>query len=373
MKLVIISHTEHYKKEDGTIVGWGSTINELNHLIEIFDEIIHVAMLHPGIPPQSSLPYTSSKIKFVALPPVGGKSVINKLQIILNIPKIIRIVSKNIKDSDVFQLRTPTGIGVFLIPYLSFFVKTRGWYKYAGNWKQENPPLGYRLQRWMLKSQSRKVTVNGLWKNKSQNILAFENPCLTDGDRIIGDQITKQKELTKKGTYCFVGGLSENKGIDKIFEAFMGMSNDKIDTLHVVGDGVLKKELESKAQKLSINVIIHGSLSKNEVQEIYKSSHFILLPSQSEGFPKVIGEAMNYGCIPIVSKVSCINQYIKNDYNGFLIHPITSDEVRKMIFKSIALNHKKYTAYITENYKLAEKFTYNYYLKQIQKEILKNN
>ena len=62
---------------------------------------------------------------------------------------------------------------------------------------------------------------------------------------------------------------------------------------------------------------------------IYSKCDFIILPSKSEGFPKVIGEAMNYGCIPIVSDVSCISQYIQNGVNGFLIKPITSKEIYK--------------------------------------------
>ena len=145
MKLLIISHTRHYKNKDGTIVGWGPTINELNNIIDEFDEIVHIGMLHSGIPPQSSLPYTSSKIKFVALPALGGQTFFSKFKMILNAPKIIRIISKEVKNSDLFQLRTPTGIGVILIPYLTFFTKVNGWYKYAGNWKQKNKPLGLSL------------------------------------------------------------------------------------------------------------------------------------------------------------------------------------------------------------------------------------
>ena len=38
MKLAIISHTEHYKLPDGSIVGWSPTVNEINHVLEIFDE-----------------------------------------------------------------------------------------------------------------------------------------------------------------------------------------------------------------------------------------------------------------------------------------------------------------------------------------------
>jgi len=371
LKLVVISHTEHYYNSNGVIVGWGSTITELNNLIKEFDEITHIAMLHAKVPPQSSLPYTSSRIKFVALPVLGGKSLLSKLKLIRYAPKIIKIVSKEIKKSDIFQLRTPTGIGVFLIPFLTFFLKKKGWYKYAGNWNQENPPLGYHIQRWLLKNQSRIVTINGKWKNQSNNIKTFENPCLDNNDRKIGKSIIKNKDFTKKINYCFVGGLNKNKGVDKIFEAFKEINPDYIGVLHVVGDGVLRQDLDQKAQELLFNVIIHGSLSKTEVQEIYQSSHFILLPSLSEGFPKVIGEAMNFGCVPIVSEISCINQYIQNNKNGFLINPISVEELKIMIEKSLKLSNKEFKAYSQMNYNLAEKFTYAYYLERIKKEILK--
>ncbi len=52
-ELVIISYTEHYNKLDGTINCWSPTINEVNHLLAVFDEIYHVAMLHKGEIPLS--------------------------------------------------------------------------------------------------------------------------------------------------------------------------------------------------------------------------------------------------------------------------------------------------------------------------------
>lgn len=373
MKLTIISHTEHYQTPDGSIVGWGPTISEINYLASHFETITHVAMLHKGEVPPSALPYESSNIKFVALPVLGGKSVLSKLKMLFYIPKIISVVSKELKTTDVFQLRTPTGIGVFLIPFLTLFVKKKGWYKYAGNWNQENPPLGYRLQRWMLKKQSRIVTINGKWENQPKNIIAFENPCLTEKDIEIGKKLTESKTLLDKINYCFVGGLNTNKGIDRIVDAFKEIDTPKIGTLHVVGDGVLRKTIKEKAKGLSINCILHGSLPKEQVVEIYKQSHFIILPSQSEGFPKVIGEAMNYGCVPIVSDVSCIGQYVIEGINGYLINPITTDEIKKSIEKSVNISDKSFEMYLKGNYKRATIFTYDYYLKQIQNKIIQNH
>ena len=78
---------------------------------------------------------------------------------------------------DYFQFRAPTGIGVYVIPFLTLYTKTPGWFKYAGNWNQNPAPLGYRIQRRFLKKQNRIVTINGSWDNQPKHCLTFENPC----------------------------------------------------------------------------------------------------------------------------------------------------------------------------------------------------
>jgi glycosyltransferase involved in cell wall biosynthesis len=373
MKLLIISHTRHYKNENGTIVGWGPTINELNNIIDEFDEIIHVAMLHSEVPPKSSLPYVSSKIKFVALPALGGKTIFSKLKMIFLAPKIIHIVSREIKSSDIFQLRTPTGIGVFLIPYLTWFVNTKGWYKYAGNWNQENPPLGYRFQRWMLKNQKRKVTINGTWKNQPEHCITFENPCLTLQDFENGKQIITKKNYKAPWSFCFVGRLEKAKGVERIIKAFSALTEDekdKISQVDLVGDGAEIDYFKEIALKSGVKINFHGFLPRNDVFDLYKKTPFFLLPSDSEGFPKVIAEAMNFGCIPIVSDVSSIGQYI-NKTNGYLLSPITSEKLIESL--TIIINERE--SNLQEKAKLGTKvsikFTFDNYKKRIKEKIIK--
>jgi hypothetical protein len=126
MTLAIISHTEHYTADDGTLVGWSPTVNEINHLLDLFDTIVHVAMHHDGKPPLSTMAYRSDKIRFVPIPTVGGQGVLSKWHSLMQAPSIIKTVAEVLKEVDYFQLRTPTGIGVFLIPYLTLFVKKKG-------------------------------------------------------------------------------------------------------------------------------------------------------------------------------------------------------------------------------------------------------
>ena len=122
MKLLIISHTEHYRCDDGQIAGWGPTIREINHLINVFDEVYHVAPLHQGTVPGSSMCYESNRIHFIPLIPSGGHTLAAKVRTLYHAPATIRTVMKTLKKADVFQFRAPTGIGVYLLPWLTVAV-----------------------------------------------------------------------------------------------------------------------------------------------------------------------------------------------------------------------------------------------------------
>ncbi|MEO7282160.1 MAG: capsular biosynthesis protein, partial [Gelidibacter sp.] len=232
--LTIISHTEHYMLADGSIVGLGSTVTEINHLLEVFDTITHVAMLHDTVAPSSALPYISEKIRFVALPAVGGTALSDKMAIVFMAPKIVMTIRKVLKTSDYFQFRAPTGIGVFVIPYLMLFNSKKGWFKYAGNWKQEDAPLAYRFQKWLLEKQSRPVTINGFWENQPKQCLSFENPCLTDEEIKAGQSIIVSKALQFPLELCFVGRLEAAKGVDLIFDALESLDAESLDKIGVI-------------------------------------------------------------------------------------------------------------------------------------------
>ena len=372
--ITIISHTEHYKNTDGTIVGLGSTVTEINHLIEVFDAVIHVAMLHKGIPPASALPYTSNTIKFKALPALGGPKISDKCAIVWSAASVLNVIHKAIKTTDYFQFRAPTGIGVFVIPYLLLFSSKKGWFKYAGNWKQEHAPLAYNFQRWLLKNQHRKVTINGFWDTQPLQCLSFENPCLTSEDLKKGKAIKKHKSLDSQAiNLCFVGRLEREKGLDLFIEALLSLrpaEASKLKAIHIVGHGNDLEHYRNTTKSSTLNFIFYGFLSRTEVHAIYEQSHAIVLPSVSEGFPKVISEAMNYGCLPLVSNISSIEHYISEDVNGFLFYPITLANVLIQIRKLLNLSAESYVSMIHSREDQLLKFTYSYYNNRVKHELL---
>ncbi|MDW5290733.1 glycosyltransferase [Formosa sp. PL04] len=376
MKLAIISHTEHYTNSDGQIVGWGPTISELNHLLDVFDTIYHVAMYHDIEAPPSALPYVSDRIIFVPLPALGGQTLGAKLQLLWKSPKVIQIIHTTLKQVDYFQFRGPTGIGVYVIPFLTLCIHTPGWFKYAGNWNQDKPPIGYRLQRWMLKKQSRTVTINGSWKHQPEHCLTFENPCLTDAELIEGAKLGSQKVISGELTCCFVGRLEKPKGVERLIKGISGLKaveKQRIKAVHLVGDGPDKAYFKTLAEASGVHFVFHGFLSRADVFNIYKKSQVFLMPTTaSEGFPKVIAEAMNYGCIPVVSDISSIGQYIINLQTGICLEAVTPLGVQSAMRALLKMTDAEFNKQLVNQRTLVGTFSFNYYNHRIESEIITN-
>jgi glycosyltransferase involved in cell wall biosynthesis len=348
-KLVIISHTEHFLS-DRKIMGWAPTINEIDYLSQYWDVIVHVACLHSTIAPPSAIPYKNANIKFVSLPPYGGKQLIDKLSILYKMPQILNTVQKELYDADHVQLRLPTSMGLYLLPYFTWFRERDFlfWVKYAGNWEQENPPVAYKIQKWFLRNNfmNANVTINGKWDNQPKHCKTFENPCLTASQQEQGDIATFTKVFLPPYKMVFIGRLDKSKGVHRILEALDEIDLSKIKEIVFIGNGDLFEDCTRASLRDDVNIRVLGFLSTNDVHKELVDTHFLMLPSDSEGFPKVVAEAANYGCIPIVSEVSCIGHYI-NESNGYLWDMKSNFSFANMINE--AINNK---SAILENQKI---------------------
>jgi glycosyltransferase involved in cell wall biosynthesis len=367
-KLVVISHTEHYS-QDGLIVGWGPTINELNHLADHWDEVLHVACLHNGDAPASSRPYTNVNTRFVPIQPFGGASVWRKLNILWSIPDVLSKVGAAIDGATHVQLRVPTGIGVYLLPVFSFIFRRNFllWAKYAGNWGQANAPLGYRFQRWWLKKNLTRcsVTINGHWNDQPEHCLSFENPCLTDEDISIGRDVQFRKTFAAPFRFVFVGRLEDQKGVRRIIQALKTVNLELIDRVDFVGGGPRLGEYEAMCSFLGERVFFHGFMGPQEVHRVLSSAHFFILPSDSEGFPKAVAEAACYGCVPIVSDAGSIGHYVTSDI-GFVWKLDGSQSLSDVVDAALASSSTELFKKSANAVLLAEDFTQDKYIEKLK-------
>lgn len=370
-RLLIISHTEHYLDEAGNPNGWTSTVREIDFLASHFKEVVHLAVLHAGRAPKSTTAYQAPNVKFESIPPFGGAGIQNKFRILWVMPNLWMKMHRLLRSADLFQFRAPTSIGLMVIPVLTlFYSRKKGWYKYAGNWMQPNMPLSYKVQKWLLqKVQKRPVTINGAWPNQPEHVYTFENPCLNADELPIFRKLGEAKDWNTPFTACFVGRMEDAKGVHRLVDLLMQPGIEKlIGTFHFVGDGPKLPDYERQVVASGVTVHFHGFLSRDETFAIYARSNLLMLPSDSEGFPKVVTEAAAFGCVPIVSKISSLEQYILPDL-GFLwqmnessfAHYVMSQDLTGMLL----------TKMTEVCYSLPFKFTFEAYLRKLNTQVFK--
>ena len=96
--------------------------------------------------------------------------------------------------------------------------------------------------------------------------------------------------------------------------------------------------------------------------------------SKSEGFPKVVAESWNYGCITICSAVGSIPHYLTNEENGFLLPELSSVGLSMVLSDVLKKRSANFLKSVSEQgKKMAGKFTFDYYLKHLKNTIFIDN
>ncbi len=127
----------------------------------------------------------------------------------------------------------------------------------------------------------------------------------------IQDPFNGAASVAKRGHYAlFVGRLSEEKGVDILFESW-GNTTGK---LKVIGDGPLKEYVESKALDA---IEFLGRKDKPDVLDLVSNADFIIMPSTwYEGFPMVLVEAFACGTPALVSRLGSMEEIVEDGVTG---------------------------------------------------------
>jgi len=369
LRLLVISHTPHYRRGD-QLVGWGPTTREIDHLAQEFDEIRHIACLYPTPAPASSLPYVSNRIKFIGVPPCGGNHLRQKLSLLCTLPIYFKKILQELPSADVVHVRCPANISMIAIILLAFVKVPRyRWVKYAGNWQPRlRRALSYTLQRWWLVKALHHgtVTINGKWPNLPEHIYSFPNPCLSADEVGQGREIGMAKVLTKPLQLLFVGALNTSKGIDRALKIVKELQNGGVVLeFNVMGDGKERNVFEtwSKENGLSHCIHFHGWQPRPLLAKFYARAHILLHPTDSDGWPKVLSEAMAYGVVPVAGAVSAIPQTLTEAGAGVALPPYDLDAFTNAIVQYYA-SPQKWKASSEAGLEAVLNFTYERYLEK---------
>lgn len=261
-------------------------------------------------------------------------------------------------------------VGCFVQILFPYKIKTA---KYAGNWDSKSiQPWTYNLQKYILNNtfltRNMQVLVYGDWENQSKNIKPFFTATYSESEL----KIIKKTSLGLGIHFVFVGSLVLGKNplyAIKMVEELIKKGNNV--TLELYGEGAERQKLENYIQKNQLEnyVILKGNQNSEVVKKAYQRSHFVILPSKSEGWPKAIAEGMFWGCVPIATKVSCIPFMLDYGNRGILLQMNLDKDLIQI--ESVFLNHKYFEAKSHLALKWSQEYTTDFFETEIKKLIVR--
>jgi glycosyltransferase involved in cell wall biosynthesis len=333
MKFAIITHVLHIQLQN-QYFAYAPYVNEINIWAKYCDELIIIAPILKTEITAIDCSYDSKRIRFVSISAISLLGLNAVLKAIIKAPKICLQIFKAMYQADHIHLRCPGNIGLLGCLVQILFPSKPKTAKYAGNWDPKaKQPLSYRLQKWILSNtfltRNMQVLVYGEWEGSTKNIKPFFTATYSEADIMP----IKALGLKEKINFIFVGALTSGKNPLYAVQLVESLNKKgyKI-SLDLYGEGIERKNLEHYivSNELENSIKLKGNQNQKSVTEAYQNSHFVILPSQSEGWPKALAEGMFWGCVPIATSVSCVPFMLDYGDRGVLLQMILEKDFQQL-------------------------------------------
>jgi glycosyltransferase involved in cell wall biosynthesis len=187
----------------------------------------------------------------------------------------------------------------------------------------------------------------------------------------------RAKRLYKPIRLVFVGRTASAKGLGVALRVVRQLVEGSdgapgLDVMFdVLGDGPERAcfELDSHQMGLGDVVRFHGWVAHDHVLALLQDAHFILLPSKTEGWPKVLSEAMAYGVVPVSSQVSAIPQVLAEAGTGAALPPQDVAGFARAI-RQIVDDADRWKQMVEAGLGAAPRFTYERYLLRLDEMLV---
>ena len=210
--------------------------------------------------------------------------------------------------------------------------------------------------------------INLGFKNKIKRINNGVNIPKENGKIFTNDQIN----------ITIVSRLVTHKNIDKIIGAISDLNNPSI-KLNIIGDGPEQNQLHSISlgSDNKENIIFHGKLNRDDINNILLNSDIYIQASNYEGLPHSLLEAMSYGIPVLCTPVGECKEILGNEDRGYVLDlPVSKDNIKSKINeivneKNVAtIKGQEGRDFISEKYNLANTFNLykNLFIKLLEEE-----
>jgi glycosyltransferase involved in cell wall biosynthesis len=159
----------------------------------------------------------------------------------------------------------------------------------------------------------------------------------------IADEIVRRAEGTVR--FVYLGRLDPEKAIDLMIRGFGELADKSRVKLTLVGDGECRDGLETLVDKLELRDKVTFAGSVSDVGPALLEADVFVSTSLSEGMSNALLEAMSFGVMPLVSRVSGVAEIVEEGRSGLLFPPGDLAAFTAKLSSAIGMPRDERTAY----------------------------
>jgi len=297
----------------------GAHLGRPQALSELFDETRIVVPCDDKGPREGEIPLTGHRLTIVPLSHPPGYGWKRKVGLIPWFARYGPVLLREVLYADAVHTPIPGDIGT-LGMLLAWFLRKPLFVRHCGNWFAPRT-VAEHFWKWFMErfagGKNVMLATGGAPEPPSRR-----NPYV----RWIFSTTLTEQQLKKCATLreanfglnprlIIVGRQEEEKGTGVVIQSlpFIQKTFPGV-TLEVLGDGADLPKFKELAKVLGFEkkVVFHGRVTHEEVLKHLKQADLFCLPTISEGFPKVVLEALACGLPVITTPISVLPQLIMN-------------------------------------------------------------
>ena len=330
MKLVVVSHKVCWNSPDApefyrTDGGFPLQIKAIS---ELFDEtrVVVPCESFPDDKGLSTLDGSNLLVSPLSVP--KGTGLQRKMNIPIWLLKNGRRIWLEIRRADAVHAAIPGDVGTIGMLF-ALILRKPLFVRHCGNWLIPRTAAEH-FWKWMMERFAGGRNVM-LATGGTHNPPSAKNPHVTwiFSTSLRREQLAAGTSLSLPGDgelkLLIACRQEEGKGTDIIIKSLpLILEKFPRATLEVLGSGSFMKDLEALVERLNLRnkVFFRGKVEQLKVIETMKRAHVFCFPTQaSEGFPKVVLEALACGLPVITTKVSVLPQLIGENCGVLLEEP----------------------------------------------------